>query len=108
MQTQNLLLSEAERLVRTRGFDAMSFADLATAADIRKASVHYHFPTKADLAAKMIARYRAQVAEDLTAVWYEKYDADAFVNAWDVANYVSDYLTSEAGNESCECSAKIH
>ena len=68
MQTQNLLLSEAERLVRTRGFDAMSFADLATAADIRKASVHYHFPTKADLAAKMIARYRAEVEAELEAI----------------------------------------
>ena len=49
-----------------------------------------------------------QVADDLTEVWYEKYDQDAFVNAWDVANYVSDYLTSEAGNESCQCSSKIH
>lgn len=49
-----------------------------------------------------------QVADDLTEVWYEKYDQDAFVNAWDVSNYVSDYLTSQAGNESCECTAKIH
>lgn len=49
-----------------------------------------------------------QVAEDLSEVWYEKYDQDAFVNAWDIANYVSDYLTAESGNETCECSAKIH
>ena len=49
-----------------------------------------------------------QVADDLTEVWNEKYDQDAFVNAWDVANYVSDYLTKQAGNESCECSANIH
>lgn len=68
MTTQDLLLTEAERLVRTRGFDAMSFADLATAANIRKASVHYHFPTKADLAAKMITRYRAEVANGLNAI----------------------------------------
>ncbi len=68
MGTQNLLLIEAERLVRTRGFDAMSFADLATAADIRKASVHYHFPTKADLAAKMIAQYRKDTVKELAAI----------------------------------------
>ena len=79
MDTQDLLITEAERLVRTRGFDAMSFADLATAADIRKASVHYHFPTKADLAAKMIARYRADVAKELDAI------ADAFVTSADRA-----------------------
>lgn len=68
MDTQDLLLTEAEHLVRTRGYDAMSFADLATAAEIRKASVHYHFPTKADLAAKLIARYRADVATALTTI----------------------------------------
>jgi len=65
MGTQDLLLNEAERLVRTRGYDAMSFADLAKATDIRKASVHYHFPTKSDLAAKLIARYRAEVTAEL-------------------------------------------
>ena len=26
-------------------------------------------------------------AEDLSQDWYEKYDADAFVNAWDFTNY---------------------
>ena len=48
------------------------------------------------------------VADDLTEVWYEKYDAEAFVNQWDIANYVSDYLVKQSGNESCECSADIH
>lgn len=48
------------------------------------------------------------VAEDLMVDWNEKYEADAFVNAWDVANYVSDYLTRTSGNEGCECSAEIH
>lgn len=49
-----------------------------------------------------------QVADDLTEVWYEKFDQDAFVNPWDIANYVSDYLTKQSGNEGCECSATIH
>ena len=43
------LLSHAESLVRERGFDAFSYADLAKGADITKASVHHHFPTKAAL-----------------------------------------------------------
>lgn len=68
MNTSEILLNKAEQLVRTRGFDAMSFADLANAADIKKASVHYHFPTKADLAAKMIGRYRDDVQAHLNAV----------------------------------------
>ena len=47
-----------------------------------------------------------QVSDDLSADW-EKYDADAFVNAWDIANYVADYLTKASGNEGCECSEAI-
>lgn len=48
-----------------------------------------------------------QVASDLEKDWRD-YDKDAFVNAWDVANYVSDYLTRRAGVEGCECSSKIY
>jgi hypothetical protein len=47
-----------------------------------------------------------QVGTDLDNNWKE-YDADAFVNAWDVANYVSDYLVQRSGNEGCECSSQI-
>ena len=47
------------------------------------------------------------VADDLTENW-DKYDADAFVNAWDIANYVSDYLVQRSGAEACVCSTKIH
>lgn len=46
------------------------------------------------------------VAEDLTAKWSE-YDADAFVNAWDVANYVADYMTKRVGIDGCDCSIPI-
>jgi len=48
-----------------------------------------------------------QVADDLQEDW-RQYDKDAFVNAWDVSNYVSDYLTSKTGVEGCECSARIY
>jgi hypothetical protein len=47
-----------------------------------------------------------QVGTDLDKNWKE-YDADAFVNAWDVANYVSDYLIQRSGNQGCECSSQI-
>lgn len=46
-------------------------------------------------------------ADDLTANWSE-YHADAFVNAWDITNYVSDFLTSKTDIEDCDCSTKIH
>jgi hypothetical protein len=48
-----------------------------------------------------------QIANDLEANWQE-YDADAFVNAWDIGNYCSDYLVKRSGNEGCECSSEIY
>ncbi|KAL7570945.1 hypothetical protein ACA910_002576 [Epithemia clementina (nom. ined.)] len=48
------------------------------------------------------------VANDLEEDWSTKYEQDAFVNPWDVTNYVSDYLTQKSGIEGCECSAKLH
>nr|WP_254444436.1 MULTISPECIES: TetR/AcrR family transcriptional regulator [unclassified Ruegeria] len=47
----------AELAVRSRGFDGFSYADLAQVVGIRKASIHYHFPTKADLTAALVERY---------------------------------------------------
>ncbi|MBL8877778.1 MAG: TetR/AcrR family transcriptional regulator [Phycisphaerales bacterium] len=52
------ILDAAERLCQTRGFNGFSFRDLAEIVGIRSASVHYHFPTKADLGKALITRYR--------------------------------------------------
>eukprot|EP00566_Odontella_aurita_P027136 CAMPEP_0113563364 /NCGR_PEP_ID=MMETSP0015_2-20120614/21033_1 /TAXON_ID=2838 /ORGANISM="Odontella" /LENGTH=171 /DNA_ID=CAMNT_0000465347 /DNA_START=183 /DNA_END=698 /DNA_ORIENTATION=+ /assembly_acc=CAM_ASM_000160 len=46
------------------------------------------------------------VSENLDSNWNE-YDKDAFVNAWDIGNYVADYLMHRIGNEGCGCSAQI-
>ena len=48
-----------------------------------------------------------QVGQDLESNWKQYDDDGSFVNAWDVSNYVSDYLNDRTGNESCECSAQI-
>ncbi|MEM7226230.1 MAG: TetR/AcrR family transcriptional regulator [Pseudomonadota bacterium] len=52
------ILDAAERQARSRGFNGFSFRDLAEAVEVKSASVHYHFPTKADLGAAVVARYR--------------------------------------------------
>jgi TetR/AcrR family transcriptional regulator, transcriptional repressor for nem operon len=57
MDTKTALLNCAEDAVRARGYDGFSYADLAAAVGIRKASIHHHFPTKADLALALIERY---------------------------------------------------
>lgn len=44
-----------------RGFNAVSYQNVADQIGIRKASVHYHFPTKADLGVAVITRYIAKL-----------------------------------------------
>ena len=56
--TARRILDIAERLVQVRGFNAFSYADVAKAVGIQKASLHHHFATKADLGLALVARYR--------------------------------------------------
>ncbi len=44
-----------------RGFNAVSYQHIADKIGIRKASIHYHFKTKADLGRAVIQRYRAML-----------------------------------------------
>ncbi len=61
--TKTALLDVAEQAARSRGFDGFSYGDLAEAVGIRKASIHYHFPTKADLSAALMERYSETISE---------------------------------------------
>jgi TetR/AcrR family transcriptional repressor of nem operon len=51
------ILDSAERQARRRGYNGFSFRDLAADVGIKSASVHYHFPTKAELGAAVAQRY---------------------------------------------------
>ena len=44
-------------LVMERGYNAVSYADLARLLGIRTASIHYHFPSKSDLGLAVLRRY---------------------------------------------------
>lgn len=63
--TAHRILDIAEELVQTRGYEAFSYADIAEVLRIRKASIHYHFPSKAELALVVAVRYREAFARDL-------------------------------------------
>ena len=59
------ILDVAERLVQTRGFNGFSYADVASELAVTKASLHYHFPSKAELGEALIDRYATRVTERL-------------------------------------------
>src|SRR6202051_1648628 len=52
------ILDAAERLAETRGYNGFSYADIAAKLGVTKASLHYHFPSKAELGRALIERYR--------------------------------------------------
>jgi TetR/AcrR family transcriptional repressor of nem operon len=57
MTKKQELLKAAEDKVRSGGYSNFSFRELAKEVGIKSASVHYHFPTKADLGAELARQY---------------------------------------------------
>jgi len=53
------ILDVAEQLAQTRGYNGFSYADIAAELGVTKASLHYHFASKAELGRALIVRYQA-------------------------------------------------
>ncbi len=66
--TAEQILDLAEALIQTRGYSAFSYQDIADRLGIRKASIHYHFPSKTDLGTAVVDRYVARFGAALTAI----------------------------------------
>ena len=67
-ETAGQILDVAERLAQTRGFNGFSYADIAGELGVTKASLHYHFPGKADLGRALIERYTVGFAAALERI----------------------------------------
>jgi TetR/AcrR family transcriptional repressor of nem operon len=73
--TKDLLLAEAEALLRTRGYAAFSYADLSTRVGIRKASIHHHFATKEELGGVLIDNYLVRFEDALKEILAQESEA---------------------------------
>ena len=76
------ILDSAERLVQSRGFNGFSYADVAAELGVTKASLHYHFPGKAELGEALIGRYAARFTEALEEIDAGGGDAPAKLAAY--------------------------
>ena len=56
-------MKSAEALMIERGYSAFSYADISEAVQIKKPSIHHHFPTKAALAAAVLKKHREKTIE---------------------------------------------
>ena len=91
-------LDIAERLVQTRGFNNFSYADIATELGITKASLHYHFPGKAELGQALLARYAERFSGALARIDADVPDAPLKLKAY--ARLYADVLR---GKRMCMC-----
>jgi TetR/AcrR family transcriptional repressor of nem operon len=67
-KTADEIMDIAEALVQTRGYSAFSYQDIADQLGIRKASIHYHFPSKTALGIAVINRYAERFSFSLAAI----------------------------------------
>jgi TetR/AcrR family transcriptional repressor of nem operon len=62
-ETSERIMDVAHKLLTERGFSAFSYADIAEAIQIRKASIHHHFPTKTALVVAVLERHRLRMQQ---------------------------------------------
>jgi TetR/AcrR family transcriptional regulator, transcriptional repressor for nem operon len=82
----------AEIAARTRallaagGYNSFSYADISAQVHISKASIHHHFPSKAELVRIVVAQYREEARQGLAALDTQLADPlaalQAYVDYW--------------------------
>ncbi|ACK50309.1 transcriptional regulator, TetR family [Methylocella silvestris BL2] len=96
--TRQRLLVCGEALVRTRGFNGFSYADLASAVGVRTASIHYYFPSKTDLGVALIASYDQRYDAAMAQIVRSTEDGVRRIRA-----YADLYLDGLEQNLGCLC-----
>lgn len=93
------ILATARPAAQAHGYGGLSFRELAKQIGIKSASIHYHFPTKGDLAATLARRYTDDAArhlENIRARWPDP--------AASLRHYAGQFrLALENGNRMCLC-----
>ncbi|MEI2429881.1 TetR/AcrR family transcriptional regulator [Lysobacter yananisis] len=62
------ILQRTSELLALGGYDSFSYADIAEQVQVRKASIHHHFPNKVDLVKATVARHRESSRRGMQAL----------------------------------------
>jgi len=92
------ILDVAEQLAQTRGYNGFSYADIAAELGVTKASLHYHFPSKAELGRALIARYQVVFGAALETI-----DQQAAKPTEKLRQYVGLYDAVMRNDRMCLC-----
>lgn len=86
-------------LLTAGGYNSFSYADLAERVQIRKSSIHHHFPGKADLVQAVVSDYRQQAQAGMAAT-SQHFSGDAL---GEINSYVNFWATCIHENNSPFC-----
>lgn len=98
VDTAERVLDVAERLVQSRGFNGISYADVAAEVGVTKAALHYHFASKAALGEALIDRYTTRFEAALAQIDGRANDAPS-----KIADYAAIYLDVLRHQRMCLC-----
>ena len=96
ISTKDQILDSAQSLAQIRGFNAFSYADIAGELGIRKASIHHHFPSKLDLEAELLTRYRSDFVKELGSIKSSVSDSTG-----QLQRYIQLYFNTLKNNRIC-------
>jgi TetR/AcrR family transcriptional regulator, transcriptional repressor for nem operon len=86
--TSDEILRCARSLLIEGGYNGFSYADIAKVVGIRNASIHHHFPSKADLVRTLVARYREEAEAGIAGLERQFPDPAeqlrAYVGYWEI------------------------
>jgi TetR/AcrR family transcriptional regulator, transcriptional repressor for nem operon len=99
IDTRETILAAARVAATAHGYSGLSFRELAKEVGIKSASIHYHFPTKGDLAAALARQYTDVARDDLQTILDAGVDPSACFK-----RYVALFRKAlENGNRMCLC-----
>lgn len=75
-------MTAARSMVQARGYNSLSFRDLAKEVGVKSSSIHYYFPTKGDLGAALAHEYTDEFLEYLNQVLSTSKDTATCINSY--------------------------
>lgn len=100
VNAKEAILAAARQTAQAHGYGGLNYRDLASEVGIKAASIHYHFPAKADLGAAVARRYWEDIVDDLASL-----RSSAAGPAEALESYPGLFRRSlENGNRMCLCS----
>ena len=91
--TAEQILNTATTMIKTRGYNAFSYNDIAKEIGIKTASIHYHYPGKHSLGVSVMTRYRKLNQDELQRI--ESSTNNPVIRLTAYAELFSDTLGSE-------------